>query len=198
MKKKDGVISLIIGLLIGIFFFIIAKNISLKIPFDKWLLIAGFPPLALFGMYAVSILGKRFLIFLQAGKFMLVGAFNTLLDLGVLNILILISGTATGVSYSFFKGVSFLIATVNSYFWNKHWTFEKGGKTFAPAEFTKFLITTTIGLFLNVGIASAVVNLIGPQFGITEKVWASIGALTATLIAWVWNFTASKFIVFKR
>lgn len=202
MKKTDGLVSLIIGFFIGIFFFIILDNIGFHFPYS-WLLIVIFPPLSLLGMLVVSFLGKKFLIFLQAGKFALVGALNTFIDLGILNLLIRFSGIASGPWYSVFKGLSFLIATTNSYFWNKHWTFVSG-KTetkrdlFASKEFYKFLAMTGIGLLMNVGIASLVVNQIGPQFGISEEMWATIGALVATMFAWIWNFLSSKFFVFKK
>jgi len=196
MEKKDKIISIIIGFLIGVFFFIILKNIGIEIP-HSWLLPIIFSPLALLGMFIVSLLGKKFLIFLQAGKFLLVGALNTFIDLGILNALMWLSGISSGIWFPVFKGISFLIATLNSYFWNKHWTFEKRKKVFAKKEFSKFLAVTSVGLFLNIGIASLVVNTIGPQFGITKELWATIGALSATLFAWVWNFLSSKFIVFK-
>ncbi len=197
MRKTNVIISIVIGFLIGVFFFIIIKNIGIEIPYT-WLLLIVFPLLALLGMFVVSFLGKKFLIIYQAGKFALVGALNTFIDLGVLNGLIWISGIVAGPFYSVFKGISFLIATLNSYFWNKHWTFKKGKKVFAPGEFSKFLVVTAIGLFINVGIASFVVNIIDPQFGVTEKMWATTGAFAATLIAWIWNFLTSKFIVFKK
>lgn len=197
MKKIDAIISIIIGFLIGVFFFIALKNIWKSFPYS-WLILIIFPPLTLAGMFVASCIGKKFLIVLQAAKWVLVGALNTFIDLGVLNGLIWISGIATGLSFSVFKGISFLLATLNSYFWNKHWTFRKREKIFAPREFSKFLVVTTIGLFINVGVASFVVNIIGPQYGMTEKMWANVGAFIAVLIAWVWNFLVSKFIVFKK
>jgi len=197
MRKTDVIISVVIGFLIGVFFFIIIKNIGIEIPY-AWLLLIVFPPLALLGMFVVSFLGRKFLIIYQAGKFMLVGALNTFIDLGVLNILIWFSGIVAGPWYSAFKGISFLVATTNSYFWNKHWTFRKRERVFAPGEFSKFLVVTTVGLSINVGIASFVVNIIGPQFGMGTKMWANVGALTAVLVAWIWNFLGSKFIVFKK
>jgi len=197
MKKVDTIISTIIGFLIGAFFFIGLKNIGKSFPYS-WLLLIVFPPLALLGMFLASFIGKKLLIIYQAAKWVLVGALNTFIDLGVLNGLIWISGIATGLLYSVFKGGSFLLATLNSYFWNKHWTFAKRETVFSSREFSKFLLVTTIGLFINVGIASFVVNIIGPQYGIGEKMWANVGAFIAVLIAWVWNFLISKFIVFKK
>lgn len=197
MKKSDALISFIIGFFIGIFFFVGLKIIKIEVPYG-WLLIIIFPPLALFGMFIASILGKKFLFILQAARFLLVGALNTFIDLGVLNFLMWIFAIAAGLGYSAFKGISFLAATVNSYFWNKYWTFEKKEKKPDPKEFIKFLIITIIGFLINVSIASFVVNIIGPQFGITEVTWGNIGAFAAVFVAWIWNFLGSKFVVFKK
>jgi len=198
MKKNDALISAILGFFIGIFFFIILKNIEVKIPY-LWLVIAVFPFLSMLGMYIVSFLGKKFLIIYQAGKFVLVGALNTFVDLGILNILIWFTNIASGSWYPVFKGISFLVSVINSYFWNRKWTFEKKeGGMFIPGEFSKFLMVTAIGFLFNVGVASFLVNVVGPQFGMSVKIWASVGAVSAALVAWIWNFLISKFIVFKR
>ena len=198
MKKNDALISAILGFFIGIFFFIVLKNLEVKIPY-LWLVIVAFPFLSILGMYVASFLGKKFLIIYQAGKFLLVGALNTLVDLGILNILIWFTNIASGPWYSVFKGISFLVAVTNSYFWNRKWTFEKKqGGMFVSGEFSKFLMVTVIGFLFNVGVASFMVNSVGPQFGISAKLWASVGAVSATLVAWIWNFLSSKFIVFKK
>lgn len=138
------------------------------------------------------------LIIRQAIKFVLVGILNTLVDLGVLNILILISGISSGLGYSLFKGVSFTAAVINSYFLNKFWTFKGLGAGKAKKEFAQFLIVSIIGFGINVGVASLVVNIIGPKFGIGDKLWANVGAICATLAAMSWNFLGYKFIVFKH
>lgn len=197
MKKSDAIIAAIIGFINGTVFYGISKVVEIEIPY-LWLLPLVFPPLAVLVMFVVSLIGKRFLAILQVARFFLVGTLNTFVDLGILNGLILISGIAAGPFYSVFKGISFLIATLNSYLWNKHWTFGKRGEVFAPKEYSKFLIVVIIGFFINVGIASFVVNIIGPQFGMGTKMWANVGAFTAVLVAWIWNFLGSKFVVFKK
>jgi len=196
MKKKDLVISGIIGLLNGTIFFSVLKGLKISIPYS-WTFPIFFPFLGALGIYLAWLLGKKFLIVFQGAKFFLVGTLNTFIDLGVLNLLIFVSGIARGIFYSLFKGISFLTATINSYFFNKYWTFEKKEKpTFK--EFSKFLGTVGIGLLINVGVASFIVNFIGPQFGISEKIWANIGAFIAVFFAFLWNFLASKFFVFKK
>jgi len=133
----------------------------------------------------------------QAMKFILVGILNTLIDLGVLNLLIWLSGIAAGPFYSVFKGISFVAAVINSYLLNKFWTFRKKETGGVKREFSQFFIVSVIGFGINVGVASLVVNVIGPQFGISVKLWANIGAVCATFVSMIWNFLGYKFIVFK-
>ena len=196
MKKTDTIISVVIGFLIGVFFLVVLKNIGVGIPYG-WLFLIIFPPLVLLGMFVATLIGRKFLVFWQAAKFILVGILNTFVDLGVLNFLILISGIASGLGYSAFKGISFIVAVINSYFWNKFWTFKKP-KTVRPGkEFLQFFIVSLIGFGINVGIASLVVNMVGLQFGLSEKIWANVGAIIATFCGMTWNFLGYKFIVFK-
>lgn len=126
VRKIDAVLAAIIGFLNGAFFLFILGQAKIKIPYS-WLLIIIFPTLAAIGLFVASIIGKKLPIIFQAAKFFLVGTLNTFIDLGVLNILILITATAAGLFYSIFKTISFVGATINSYFWNKFWTFEKKG-----------------------------------------------------------------------
>ena len=208
MRKSDFLAALIIGEVSAWLALAIFKNVRLE--FSAWLLPVFLPILSVIGLWIAYFISKRFLIIWQAAKFLLVGVLNTFVDLGALNLLILASGIATGFGYSVFKGISFIVAVINSYFWNKFWTFKKSatGQAGKPAqilqskikagrEFTQFFIVSAIGFGINVGIASLVVNLIGPRFDITEKIWANIGAIFATFFAMVWNFLGYKFIVFK-
>jgi len=195
MKKLDAFLAGIIGFLDGIFAIFILKTVQVKLPYI-WTLPFALALLGFVGLKVAFLIGEKIFILFQAAKFFLVGTLNTFIDLGVLNILILISGIATGIFYSIFKAISFLVATTNSYFWNKFWTFQKKEKP-QPKEFLKFLVITIFGFLINVGVASFVVNVIGPQFGIGEKIWASVGAILAAFFAFIWNFLASKFIVFR-
>lgn len=202
MRRSDAIITAGIGLVNGVVFYlvggeIILKELGIKIPY-LWLLPIVFPPLGVMVMYIVSLVAKRFFAILQLARFFLVGTLNTFVDFGVLNLLMAITGIFAGPFYVVFKGISFLTATINSYLWNKHWTFEKRKEVFAPGEYFKFLVVVTIGLLIHVSVSHLVVNVIGPQFGLSLKIWANVGAFIAVLTAWLWNFTGAKFLVFKK
>ena len=59
----------------------------------------------------------------QGGKFLIVGTSNAIVDFGILNILIALTGFHTGIMFAVIKGFSSFCAMVNSYVWNKLWTF---------------------------------------------------------------------------
>ena len=198
MRKIDLFLSAVIGFLNGLFLLLLLGQMEKKIPY-AYLLPLAFAILGAIGMYIAILIGKKLSVIMQAAKFFLVGTLNTFIDIGVLNIFMKFSGISSGPLYSLFKTGSFLIATTNSYFWNKYWTFEKKEKVSqAGDEFLKFLVVSTVGLLINVGIATVVVNAIGPKFNLSKNAWATLGAIIAAFGAFLWNFLASKFIVFKK
>lgn len=196
--KTDLIISSIIGFLIGCFFIIVLKGIKVEIPYVIFLPII-FSILSILGMIVALFLKRWMLMIYQVAKFLLVGALNTFVDFGVLNILMLSFGVASGWPYAVFKGFSFSCSVVNSYFWNKFWTFEqKKTGILEKGEFLKFAIVAGTGFVLNVSIASFVVNVIGPQFGLSAEAWGNVGAFVAVLCVFMWNFLGYKLLVFKK
>lgn len=201
VRKKDYFLVSIIGFFIGLLILPILKNLKIslfKLTFGSgFLMVVGFMVLAIFALWVVSLLSRRISILLQFAKFAAVGAMNTLLDLGILNALIFSSDIATGYWYSVFKAISFVVASINSYLWNKYWTFGVSGGVNIK-EFGQFFTITLIGFGINVGIASFVVNVISPMGNISPNLWANVGALSATVISLAWNFIGYKFFVFKK
>jgi len=199
LKKIDIILALITGEITAWFFYYLLKDVAaLKIENLGLILAISFPVLALGGTWIAWLMGKRFLWIFQLAKYLLIGVLATIADLGILNFLMGTSGIAIGLWYSVFKGISFIVATCAKYFGDKFWAFEKMEKEGMHKEFGQFFIVTLIGLGLNVGVASFVVNVIGPQFGLNETLWANIGGITAAFGVTVWNFIGYKFIVFKK
>ena len=69
-------------------------------------------------------------------------------------------------------------------------------------KMSQFVAVSVIGALINVGVATAVVELIKPglisALPLTDELWGSIGALCGTAIGLIWNFLGYKFIVFKK
>ncbi len=199
MSKRDFVLSLLAGIFIGLLSIPISKN--LELPSQLGLLFSFgylfFPIATLIGLLVAYIIGGKLPIIFQIAKFAVIGGLNTFIDFAVLNILINLTSVFSGLGYSTFKGISFSLAVINSYFWNKNWTF--GSKTNNEGkELLKFFIISFAGLTINILTASFVVNVVGPQWGVSKVLWANFGGVIATLISLVWNFLGYKLIVFKR
>jgi len=200
MNKKNYLLVSAVGFFTGLLLMPVLNN--LELPFlDLNLAVGALIVLVIIVVFNAALfvagLISRFLpVLMQIVKFAIIGSLNTLLDLGVLNLLILVTSIATGYWYSVFKGISFIIANTNSYFWNKYWTFSSG-KSATTGEFGKFFTVSLIGFLINVGVASLIVNIVGAPDGFSPERWANVGAITATAISLIWNFLGYKFLVFK-
>ncbi len=205
MTRKDLFLSLLIGGLVGLLFQPIISNFSAGIS-----VLANIPLIQLrVAIFFVFLIGapaalsvfyffSRFIpVLYQFAKFASVGVLNTTIDLGVFNLeTFLYSGLPSGFVFAFFKAVSFVVSTTNSFIWNKYWTF---GANAAPqaGEVLKFYTIAIIGGFLNVGVATAVR---GMNFGfVSENVLVNLLAPIAGILAtFLWNFMGYKYVVFKR
>ena len=205
-KKKDAIFVLILGELVGLFGYAIireqaaaegagtlVRGLAMH-PATLPVLMLGVPLAALAALVLTYLLGKRFNPSLyQFGKFAAVGASNTAIDFGVLNLLLTPLGLATG-SFAIGKFISAAVATLNSFLWNKFWSFEKKGKEHIGREALQFYVVTGLGLLFNVAIATGV-KVIGPE----TEAWAGLVApAVATATMALWNFFGYKFIVFGK
>ncbi len=198
LTPRDLFFAAINGAFIGILTPFIFTNLSVTLPLPIVLFVPLLALLSAVGVGVGYILSKIRPFFFQLSKFGLIGVANTVIDLGIYNLFIFMSDVSSGYLIAVFKSFSVLAAIVNSYIWNKFWSFEKKETGNVGEEFTQFLMVSLIGLLLNVGITAFVVNVIGAPAGMAEKTWANIGGLTASILVLTWNFIGYKFFVFKK
>jgi len=199
LAGRDILFAAINGLIFGALLPVVLKNMNIAISANKGVIIAiAFTVLAAVGVYVGYLLSKYVRVIFQIAKFGCVGAANFAVDIGILNLLIFLSGTAAGIAYIVFKVISFAFAVTNSFIWNKVWTFKKADNKEAGKEFAQFITISVIGLILNAAVAGFLVIVVGPMGGISVKTWASISAAVASLCVMAWNFIGYKFWVFKR
>lgn len=139
---------------------------------------------------------QKYPIILQFSKFVAVGFLNTAVDFIVLNILMKIFKTYKGGKIFFLNVISFSVATINSYFWNKYWTFQDKSSD-AAAQFSAFLLVSVCGAGINSLIVYLVTTKVGPRFGLSEKLWANFAKVLATGVSLIWNFIGYKIFVFR-
>lgn len=121
----------------------------------------------------------------QFVKFGIIGCFGVVIDWGAFYLF----NHFFGVFYLLAKVLSFLLAVVNSYVWNRRWTFRSENKEKAK-EFTKFIVAASVGMGLNTLIF---------YFSVEKMHLNYFPALfIATAIVTFWNFSINKLWVFKK
>ncbi len=167
-----------------------------KIPFINLILFILLPILTVIGMSVANFIGRRILLIWQFAKFSLVGVLNTAIDFGVLNLLIFLTDITKGIGIFFIAGASFSAATINSYFWNRDFTF--GSKQKAAKSFPIFAAVTVIGLLINSTLVYLLSTYIFPKFISSATLVPNLAKLFATFVALFWNFAGYKLVVFKK
>lgn len=215
MTKKDLYFSTGAGLLIGLLLMptVATAKPELYATIRFWL-IPFFLIATPFGLYITYLIGKKIFVVWQLGKFGVTGVLNMLVDMGTLSLLIAIFRNAFSIEaknliipgvtalsfltfYVIYKSTSFIIANINSYLWNKYWTFHQeadGVKT----EFLQFFIVSVIGFVINVVVAALVFRLANPADVVAQGQWGLIGAACGSAAGLAWNFLGYKFVVFKK
>lgn len=81
----------------------------------------------------------------RAARFAVVGTSNTLVDFAVFNALVLLTGIPAVPS----GAISYGVGLLNSFAWNRAWTFRDGMRRGLVAEFAYFGVLNSVGLAIN-------------------------------------------------
>lgn len=212
--KRDYIFGTAAGFLIGLLLMPILQTTKPTL-FEslKFVVIPVFTALVPIGLVVASWISRKFSVIWQLAKFVVIGVLNTLVDLGALAFmfsLASLSGAAIAsndilftlfIPITFFilyKSISFIVANINSYFWNKYWTFGTESDKKTSTEFTQFFLVSLIGFVINVTASSLVFSFFHKIGGLTADQWGLIGAAVGSISGLAWNFIGYKFIVFKR
>jgi len=117
-------------------------------------------------------------------KFGITGVVNTAIDWGIFTFCVEILHLAPVIS----QPVGYTVATVNSFFMNKNWTFGKR-KNYNKSEIIKFLTVNLISLC----ISTLGVFLLHDVAGINEYISKIVAAFVTIII----NYFGNKLFVFK-
>jgi len=132
----------------------------------------------------LTVLTKAFHQFMPFVKYCIVGGSGTALDVAALYIFIEYAGIPLLPAAS----LSFTLAVINNFVWNKLWTFRNKSSNYRKL-FIKFFLVSLGGLALtNVSMYLQVV-----VFGL----WYIYAKLITSLIVLVWNFLANKYWTFQ-
>lgn len=198
LSRKDVMAGLVTGLTTGLIAWRVLVYLDKALPagIDPSVLPFVVPFLWVAGVQLGYVLGAFIRPFTQFGRFACIGFSNAAVDFGILYIGIAATGATEGVAYTIMKAISFSVATVHSYLWNKYWTFESSSSEVNSREVSSFVGVSVVSLLVNVGVASLVVA-VRPET-IAGASWAGIAAVIGSAAAIIFSFTGFRVFVFKK
>lgn len=154
-------------------------------------------------------------------KFLVVGAIGFVVDFAVFNLLIgpfnvlLVPGawlftflTGLGFSSDFVihlgptmaSTVSFTLAVISNFIWNRHWTYPDSRSKSPRRQFAMFMLVSIVGILIRIPI----VTFLNPIFKTTLKtiplfapyanrLAANMALAVAVLVVLFWNFFVNRF-----
>lgn len=134
----------------------------------------------------------------QLIKFCIVGLSSTIVDKGSLWLLLtyIIPQAPWWVSAT----ISFCLGVTNGFTWNRLWTFRARHHASMHSQYSKFVLTNVVGLFLNLGLTKIFLVMLTGQV-VHEQNPAPLLVITASLcavpIVVIWNFAAAKYWTFR-
>lgn len=169
-------------------------NISLPI----WSLFLILP----IGEYAAYVIASKLfshvLALRQLGRFGIVGLMNFSVDTGIVYTLQHYTGISLDdprILYLF--GMSGSLAIVNSYFWQRTWTFSEKTSP-STKEFIGFLAVTLLSIGINSGVAFWAGTFLLRLDVIAGSRVLGASKIIATAVSLFWNFFGYKLFVFQK
>lgn len=92
------------------------------------------------------------------------------------------------------KAVSASLAILNSFIWNRRWTFGIRGSADRGKQLYRFVLLSSAGLLLNTGIFHLVTRALPSTY---DYRWATATVIAAGVVA-IWNFSGQKLWALKK
>ncbi len=203
LERRDLFFAAINGFFIGIFAPSIFRNLGTALPVSIPLFALILALLCVIGItvgFLLSKISEKLRFFFQLAKFGIIGVTNFIVDLGIFSLLIWVTHISTGGSILLFKIASISVAIINSYIWNKFWSFEEKhtDESTIRRQFFQFIAVSLVGLVLNAGITYSLITFASGFIDVSPETWATISSAIASITVLSWNFIGYKFFVFKR
>ena len=130
-------------------------------------------------------------------KFLVVGVTGTVVDFGVMNLLVLLMN----VSLVWAQGISFTAAVVNKFLWNRFWTYPDSRSKKVPMQILQFALLSIIGIFIRTPLITwlnrIILNFLNASslaLPIENVIISKNLALAVTIaIILFWNFFSNRY-----
>jgi putative flippase GtrA len=133
----------------------------------------------------------------QLVRFALVGFSNTAVDLGVTNLLVVLTAARSEIALLLISVVACSAATCNSYMLNRRFTFRDADGIPVPGSVARFAAIAVLSMVVNTSVFLFLAKYLPTQFGLPELVAINIAKIGGIAVAMVVSFAGYRFGVFR-
>ena len=132
---------------------------------------------------------------IQTLQFTIIGISNAVVDIGSLNLLLLVYPTNHGVTLTLFNTLAYCLAVSNSYIWNSMFTFRHAAKG-SMKQRLGFFLQGLFSLLINNSVFLAF-NLLFQSIGMPVWIRHNLSKGLAMFSSFLASFFMIKYLVFK-
>jgi len=135
-------------------------------------------------------------IVLQILRFCVVGGLNTFVDVLAFNLLIWMFPIQDSGLLVIFNSLAYLIGAVNSFFWNKLWTFRQRSEA-TNNQIARFALVTSLGIICNDAFLWLATTIFTP-LSLTSILWVNVAKVCAIAGSVTVSYVGMRFGVFTK
>ena len=139
---------------------------------------------------------QRVGLLVQLLRFCIVGGLNTLVDVLAFNLLVWGLPTHDSGLLVVYNSLAYLIGAVNSFCWNKIWTFKQRSSA-TNDQLTRFALVTSLGIICNdafLWLATTILN----SLSLNGFLWVNVAKISAIAGSVAVSFVGMRFSVFTK
>jgi putative flippase GtrA len=133
---------------------------------------------------------------LQLLRFCIVGGLNTFVDVLVFNLLMLALPTQDNGLLVIYNSLAYLVGAVNSFCWNKFWTFQQRSSS-TNGQLARFALVTSLGILCNDAFLWLATTLL-TSFSLTSFLWVNVAKVSAIAGSVAVSYLGMRFSVFPK
>jgi membrane protein DedA with SNARE-associated domain/putative flippase GtrA len=134
---------------------------------------------------------------IKYAQFSLVGISNAMVDLGVLNLLLLIYPTRSPEILVLYNLVALALTNANSYLWNTLWTFRHHARHDAK-QVGAFGLQAAVGIGVSTIVLWLVAHALVAYANFPPLIGGNVAKLTSMLVGSTTSFVLLQFFIFRR
>lgn len=135
---------------------------------------------------------------IRFSKFTIVGLLNAVVDIGTLNLFLLLASTRDPSTLALYNGVALVLANANSYYWNTRWTFRGRAKRRNARQRILFTVQALFNICVSNGLFFVLIRPVLIYTEVPAYLAGNVAKIISVAVASTLSFFILRYLVFSR